>query len=49
MRCIKVEIEETPTNTVIFSGDPQKAISIKDYEGPKVPWWIRPDMTINDL
>ncbi len=49
MRCIKVEIEETPTNTVIFSGDPQKAISRKDYEGPRVPWWMRPDMTINDL
>ena len=49
MRCIKVEIEETPTNTVIFSGDPQKTISEEYYDGPENPWWMRPDMAINDL
>lgn len=49
MRCNRVEIEETPTNTVIFTGDPDKAISTEHYGGPEIPWWKRPDMTINDL
>ena len=49
MRCNRVEIEETPTNTVIFQGDPEKAISTKYYNGPQIPWWKRPDMSINDL
>lgn len=49
MRCNRVEIEETPTNTVIFSGDPDKAISVAKYGGPDTPWWKRADMSINDL
>ncbi len=49
MKCIRVEIEETPTNTVIFHGDPDKAISRVHYKGPEMPWWKRPDMSINDL
>ena len=49
MKCVKVEIEETPTNTVIFHGDPNKAISKTHYDGPETPWWCRPDMSINDL
>lgn len=49
MRCNRVEIEETPTNTVIFSGDPLKAISTDQYQGPEIPWWQRADMSINDL
>jgi 6-pyruvoyltetrahydropterin/6-carboxytetrahydropterin synthase len=49
MKCIKVEIEETPTNTVIFHGDPSKSISLKSYDGPDIPWWQRADMSINDL
>lgn len=49
MRCNRVEIEETPTNTVIFTGDPDEAISTEHYGGPDIPWWKRPDMTINDL
>ncbi len=57
MQCIKVEIEETPTNTVIFQGDPLQAISTINYpgntllnsQGNTVAWWQRPDMTINDL
>lgn len=49
MSCKKVEIEETPTNTVIFQGDPDKAISTVEYEGPEIPWWKRADMSINDL
>jgi len=49
MRCVRVEVEETPTNTVIFTGDPEKAISLDHYNGPSAPWWQRPDMSINDL
>lgn len=49
MKCVRVEVEETPTNTVIFTGDPNKAISLDHYNGPKTPWWQRPDMSINDL
>lgn len=49
MRCVRVEVEETPTNTVIFTGDPDKAIFLDHYNGPKTPWWRRPDMSINDL
>jgi hypothetical protein len=44
-----VEIEETPTNTVIFHGDPAKTISVATYDGPEMPWWQRPDISINDL
>lgn len=49
MKCIRLEIEETPTNTVVFHGDPKKAISLAQYDGPEIPWWERPDMSINDL
>ena len=49
MKCIRVEVEETPTNTVIFHGDPDKAIAREQYDGPSVPWWQRADMSINDL
>ena len=49
VRCNKVEIEETPTNTVTFSGDPAQVICTDHYGGPDVPWWQRPDMSINDL
>lgn len=49
MKCVRLEIEETPTNTVVFYGDPKKAISRTQYVGPEIPWWERPDMSINDL
>ncbi len=49
VRCQKIEIRETPTNTVTFSGDPQLVISTAQYIGPEIPWWQRPDMSINDL
>ena len=49
MRCNRVETEETPTNTVISHGDPEKAISVDHYDGPEIPWWKRADMSINDL
>jgi 6-pyruvoyltetrahydropterin/6-carboxytetrahydropterin synthase len=49
MKCNRVEVEETPTNTVVFQGDPNQAISFGDYDGPDQPWWVRADMSINDL
>lgn len=49
VRCHKVEIIETPTNSVSFSGDPAEVISTDHYIGVSPPWWQRPDMAINDL
>jgi len=46
LHCVHIQIEETPTNTVTFEGDPllvlPKAISAD-------AWWLRADMSINDL
>jgi len=47
--CHRLEIEETPTNTVIFTGDPDKVINTDGYAAADNPWWKRPDMTINDM
>lgn len=46
LSCVRVEIEETPTNTVIFEGDPHAALGIAASADH---WWNRPDMSINDL
>jgi 6-pyruvoyltetrahydropterin/6-carboxytetrahydropterin synthase len=46
LRCLEVAIEETPTNVVVFGGDP--AAHLADA-GPRAPWWLRADMSINDL
>jgi len=40
--CAEVSIEETPTNTVTFTGDPAAFL-------PAEGWWNRADRTINDL
>lgn len=45
LRCVRVELEETPTNSVVFDGDPADVLPA----GRAVPWWWRPDMSINDL
>jgi len=46
LACSEIRIDETPTNTVIFDGAPAAVL-------PRVPlgrpWWMRPDMSINDL
>lgn len=42
LRCVEVRVEETPTNTVTFTGDPKAVL-------PGEGWWLRPDMSINDL
>jgi len=44
--CVEISIEETPTNTVTFAGDPHDALGLPASPGH---WWCRPDMTINDL
>lgn len=44
LRCVQIDIEETPTNTVSLTGDPLQVL-------PQVAqaWWLRADMSINDL
>ncbi|HUZ66207.1 MAG TPA: 6-carboxytetrahydropterin synthase [Beijerinckiaceae bacterium] len=44
--CAEIRLEETPTNTVTFDGDPVAALAA--IAGPD-PWWRRPDMSINDI
>jgi 6-pyruvoyltetrahydropterin/6-carboxytetrahydropterin synthase len=43
LACVQVAIEETPTNTVTFAGDPLDVLPVR--EG----WWRRADMSINDM
>lgn len=44
--CTEIGIEETPTNTVVFDGDP---VDFLPKSGRPDPWWHRSDMSINDL
>jgi 6-pyruvoyltetrahydropterin/6-carboxytetrahydropterin synthase len=44
--CAEIRIEETPTNTVTFGGDPADFLP---ETRPAVAWWNRADMTINDI
>ncbi len=46
LHCVRIEIEETPTNIVIFEGDPHEALGIGVLADR---WWNRADMSINDL
>jgi 6-pyruvoyltetrahydropterin/6-carboxytetrahydropterin synthase len=46
LSCAEIRIEETPTNTVIFDGNPAHYLPACDGAAP---WWQRADMTINDL
>ncbi|HVB89625.1 MAG TPA: 6-carboxytetrahydropterin synthase [Beijerinckiaceae bacterium] len=43
--CLEIRLEETPTNSVVFAGDPLAALPV----GAETPWWSRADMSINDL
>lgn len=44
--CADIRLEETPTNTVTFTGDPLAALpQVADRDH----WWCRADMTINDV
>lgn len=47
LMCTEVRIEETPTNTVIFDGDPAAILPRDGFPDP--PWWHRGDDSINDL
>jgi 6-pyruvoyltetrahydropterin/6-carboxytetrahydropterin synthase len=44
--CTEVRIDETPTNTVTFSGDPRAFLPPVQEASS---WWSRGDMSINDL
>ena len=44
--CAEIRVEETPTNTVVFSGDPAGFLpAVAEAR----PWWGRADMSINDF
>jgi 6-pyruvoyltetrahydropterin/6-carboxytetrahydropterin synthase len=46
LKCLDISIEETPTNSVRFSGVPEDVLpecATADQ------WWMRPDMSINNL
>ena len=44
--CTEIEVQETPTNTVRFIGDPLPMLPLA---AGHERWWMRADMTINDL
>jgi 6-pyruvoyltetrahydropterin/6-carboxytetrahydropterin synthase len=46
LTCTAIAIEETPTNSVTFEGDPLAALGIPASQDV---WWCRADMSINDL
>lgn len=46
LNCVEIRVEETPTNTVSFAGDPLMFLPIIQQTSP---WWRRADMSINDL
>lgn len=46
LRCVEIRVKETPTNTVMFAGDPAAVLQRVPLDRP---WWMRPDMSINDL
>jgi 6-pyruvoyltetrahydropterin/6-carboxytetrahydropterin synthase len=49
LRCVEVVVEETPTNTVTFSGDPADVLPERPTAGNRSDWWSRADDSINDL
>lgn len=46
LTCVEIRLEETPTNTVVFDGDP---LAVLPRTPHVLPWWQRADMSINDL
>jgi len=46
LECTEIVIEETPTNTVRFSGNSDLTVPSRS---PLENWWQRADMSINDL
>ena len=41
--CSRLTIHETPTNSVVFTGDPTQVLPSGDY------WWWRSDESVNDF
>jgi 6-pyruvoyltetrahydropterin/6-carboxytetrahydropterin synthase len=46
LRCTTIRLEETPTNTVVFTGDPYEHLPKTDS---KENWGERPDMSTHDM
>ena len=46
LSCAEIRIEETPTNTVTFDGNPAHYLPASS---PANAWWQRADMSINDM
>lgn len=46
LRCTEVSLQETPTNTVSFSGNPEEMIPAS--RSPESCWWNRADLSISD-
>lgn len=44
--CTEVSLQETPTNTVTFDGNPEDFLPRP--RAPEQCWWYRPDMSISD-
>jgi 6-pyruvoyltetrahydropterin/6-carboxytetrahydropterin synthase len=49
LRCVEVAIEETPTNSVIFAGDPAEVLPERQAAANRPNWWWRADASINDF
>lgn len=47
LRCTELSLQETPTNTVTFSGNPDELIPT-GRAGAEC-WWHRADMSISDV
>lgn len=47
--CRRLELTETPTNTVIFTGDPADVLPEVSGKDGGPPWWMRADASTNDL
>ena len=47
LRCVEIRLEETPTNSVTFDGDPWSMLPSPRIPAPR--WWQRPDLSIADL
>ncbi len=48
LRCVEIRLEETPTNAVLFAGDPLAVLPAR-HSAAAGCWWRRADMSINDL
>lgn len=47
LKCVEISLQETPTNTVSFTGNPRDFLP--KPRSPEQSWWYRADMSISDL